>query len=196
MPRVRPQSPPSETTPVQGSVLQSLVQEYLTTIAPSREIDLKWYGEMSSLSEVITRAALGQVRGGVRHPHQRHTPRHTLEAAAKRVAKVKRLDRARDFEELLAQVTKACWGLRGLGVLTRYDIAFRIGLYLKKYPRYVYLHAGPREGAKALGLPHTRAYLSVGDLPLELRSLEPWQVEDFLCVYKDELRPAMRVASP
>jgi len=157
---------------------------------PRWDIDLVWYRQMPSLSEAIKHAALCELRGGVRHPHQRHIRKEVLEAVAGRLAAVRRLDRARDFEEVLWHVTKACSGLCGLSAQTRYDIAFRIGLYLKKLPRRVHLHAGTREGAKILGLPQTQESLRRGKLPPELRELEPWQVEDFLCTYKAELRPA------
>jgi hypothetical protein len=33
-------------------------------------------------------------------------------------------------------------------------------------------------------------------LPTELRRLEPWQVEDFLCIYKEWFHPGMVRASP
>jgi hypothetical protein len=92
----------------------------------------------------------------------------------------------KDFEVLHDRVAEACAGIDGLGDLTRYDVALRIGIHLGKLPQRVYLHAGTRKGAKALDLPHRRATLEMSDLPPELRRLRPWQAEDFLCIYKDE----------
>jgi hypothetical protein len=151
---------------------------------------------MPSLSEAIRIATFSLTRDRRRQSNQRRVPEEVLAEAARRLARVRRLDRARDFEELLAMVTKTCWNIRGFGTCTRYDVAFRIGLYLKKLPRRVYLHAGSRGGAKALGLPHTRDFLEMSILPTELRRLEPWQVEEFLCIYKEWLHPGMVRASP
>jgi len=40
----------------------------------------------------------------------------------------------------------------GFGKLAVYDVAMRIGIWRDIWPRYVYLHAGTRKGARALGL--------------------------------------------
>jgi hypothetical protein len=48
------------------------------------------------------------------------------------------------------------WCRRGTNVTNEeevvYDIAHRIGAYLRREPEAVYLHAGTREGARALNL--------------------------------------------
>jgi hypothetical protein len=40
-------------------------------------------------------------------------------------------------------------------------------------------------GARALGLNAKLPYLTVDQLPAELQTLSPAEVEDFLCIYKD-----------
>jgi hypothetical protein len=55
------------------------------------------------------------------------------------------------------------------------------------YPDRVYLHAGTREGVKAVGLNHCAACLRLADLPRELRRLRAGELEDFFCIYRDEL---------
>jgi hypothetical protein len=47
-------------------------------------------------------------------------------------------------------------------------------------------HAGTGVGAKALGLHIRRGCLDMAVLPVEMRVLKPWQVEDFLCTFKRE----------
>lgn len=73
------------------------------------------------------------------------------------------------------------------GELAVCDTAFRLGVWLKLWPKAVYLHAGARVGAKAQGLDVRRDCLDMAELPGEVRVLKPWQVEDFLCIFKRKL---------
>ena len=59
-------------------------------------------------------------------------------------------------------------------------------------PERVYLHAGTREGARALGLGRGRDALDLDELPGEFGSLTPAEAEDCLCIYKEAIRRAMR----
>jgi hypothetical protein len=71
--------------------------------------------------------------------------------------------------------------------LTVYDIADRIGAYLALRPAEVFLHAGTRKGAKALGLDTGSKSLSMSCLPEDLQSVEPEEAEDILCIYREVL---------
>jgi hypothetical protein len=55
------------------------------------------------------------------------------------------------------------------------------------YPDRVYLHAGTAEGVRSFGLNHREAFLRLADLPRELHRLEAGELEDFFCIYRDEL---------
>ncbi len=79
----------------------------------------------------------------------------------------------------------------GAGELYIYDVSLRIGSKLGLFPRKAFLHAGTRQGAKALGLNSQLPWLEMDSLPEWLRELQPYQVEDFLCCYKDRLVSAM-----
>jgi hypothetical protein len=68
------------------------------------------------------------------------------------------------------------------------QLKFRIGVNLSLHPKKVYLHCGTRIGAKNLGLDYQKHALEMTDLPQELQKLKPYQVEDFLCIYKDALK--------
>jgi len=74
--------------------------------------------------------------------------------------------------------------VRGLGDLYIYDTALRLGSFLKLSPKHVYLHAGTRAGARALGLKLSEDFLRVTALPKTIQVLEPHEIEDFLCIYK------------
>ncbi|MDQ3246773.1 MAG: hypothetical protein M3Q52_07800 [Pseudomonadota bacterium] len=80
----------------------------------------------------------------------------------------------------------------GFGPLARYDTALRIGFWLRLLPARVYLHAGTRDGSRALGLDAADGSLGRDQLPPELEPLEMHEVEDFLCIYKGQLGPALR----
>ena len=89
-------------------------------------------------------------------------------------------------------------GIKGIGALTVYDIAHRLGAHFGKAPQLVYLHAGTRTGARVFNI--------IGDsfdpriLPKAFSRLAPSEIEDCMCIYKDELAMAHtrepRVASP
>jgi hypothetical protein len=81
-------------------------------------------------------------------------------------------------------VAETIGGIPGIGDLTVYDTAIRIAAHRGLSPRRVYLHAGTRDGARALGVPRDRAWV----MPRELRRLRPMEIEDCLCIYKAELR--------
>ena len=74
------------------------------------------------------------------------------------------------------------------GKLASYDTSLRIGAHRGLWPRWVYLHTGTRTGAKALNLDISGVSLEVSDLPGPLRRLQPYEVEDFLCIYKQNLK--------
>ncbi|MBI5364697.1 MAG: hypothetical protein HZA53_16090 [Planctomycetes bacterium] len=139
-----------------------------------------------SRAEAVRTAALCLTAKGKRHDHQRRIPGASLAEAARRLGRA-RLGKIRRFDVLHSLIAETCADLDRFGELTRYDVAFRIGAHLGIEPERVYLHAGTRKGAHALGLPHRRATLAVKDLPQDLQQLRPWQAEDFLCIYADEL---------
>lgn len=75
----------------------------------------------------------------------------------------------------------------GIGSLTVYDTALRIGYFKKIYPGEVYLHAGTARGAASLGNWRGREKLMINELPTEMGKLKPHEVEDCLCICKNQL---------
>jgi hypothetical protein len=76
----------------------------------------------------------------------------------------------------------------GIGELYIYDTALRIGAKLNLLPSRIYLHAGARVGARALGFAGRLKYIELRDLPKEFQKLEPHEIEDVLCIFKDKLK--------
>ena len=118
--------------------------------------------------------------------HQRRIPRWLLEHVEAKLQAIRRkLSSAADFDALHRLVEEEIGGLKGIGALTVYDIAHRIGAYFGKAPERVYLHAGVRVGARALGIGGDSFDPKI--LPKPFARLAPSEIEDCLCIYKDEL---------
>src|SRR6266498_1169290 len=100
------------------------------------------------------------------------------------------LRQAGSFDELFELIAATIGQIRRIGPLAVYDTALRIGARFGLQPAKVYLHAGTRMGAKGLGLDSTADAIEMGELPAELRTLTAREVEDALCIYKDEFTTA------
>jgi hypothetical protein len=88
-------------------------------------------------------------------------------------------------------VQETILGIDGVGPLAVYDIAHRIGAYFRNAPEHAYLHAGTRVGAWALNMDGDSVDPKI--LPAPFARLTPAEIEDCLCIYKNELR-ASRVS--
>lgn len=136
---------------------------------------------------MIRKAALRELPSGKRHPHQRRIPRALLEQVEARLQGIgRKLARAASFDELHRAVEDEEGSLKSIGALTVYDIAQRIGTHFRKAPERVYLHAGTRTGARTFGISGDSFDPKV--LPGAFSRLAPSEIEDCLCICKDELR--------
>ena len=71
-----------------------------------------------------------------------------------------------------------------------YDTSLRLGAYLDLWPEVVYVHAGTKKGCRALSVGTGDGTVELESLPEPLRVLEPYQAEDFLCIFKAQLAGA------
>lgn len=167
----------------------AILRHYDTHHRPRIEREREWFASSKSVEEAITRASLATDQRGKRYDHQRRIPRQSLQAAKAALLKNEAsIKTATTFEEVLTIITKAVTDIHRIGNLYMYDAALRIGAYLHLQPERVYLHAGTKTGAQALRIPLNRAFLEPHELPVELRDRPPAEVEDILCIYKDQLR--------
>jgi hypothetical protein len=167
--------------------LDEIVTDYIRRYRPAAREEMREYEEEPSLGAAIRRGALSELKDGKRHPHQRRISGKVLkeaEAVLQRISR--RLAGAADFTALQKLVQEAILPIHGIGPLAVYDIAHRIGARLAKSPDRVYLHAGTKDGARALNIGGESADPSV--LPPSFSRLTPAEIEDCLCLYKDELR--------
>jgi predicted nucleic acid-binding protein len=171
------------------TTLSGVVSAYARENRRDAEREIRYFAERPSLTHAVDRAARAIGPNGRRFHHQRRIPRKVLRASAK--ALLERADDLRaatSFEQLHDLVRSTIDPIPGIGELTVYDTALRIGAYLGLEPEVVFLHAGTREGATALGIPRRTAAVRLADLPPPFRRLRPREVEDCLCIYKRAIR--------
>jgi hypothetical protein len=175
------------------NTIEQIVEEYQRDHQQRAHRERRWFSHQRSLPEVIENAALARSPSGKRLAHQRRIPGRVLQESCDRLLAISdRLQQATSFEELHHIVASAILTIEGIGALTVYDTALRIGSYLRLEPKKIFLHAGTLRGARALGLAATGEFLEPTDLPTEFSTLRPFEMEDILCIYKHRLRLAGR----
>jgi hypothetical protein len=158
--------------------------------------ELQFFAIQRSFDDAISKAGLAQRPDGKRFSHQRRIPKSALEESRRRLLRARsRLANANTFEALLKIVEDTIGPIHKIGTLTIYDTALRIAAWRRLEPKAVYLHAGTRTGAQALGLPYREGTIALKELPPPLRRLSAREIEDVLCIYKDVFQGRRRVSS-
>ena len=169
-----------------------LVDRFRKQYGPQVAAEHSYYAGSASLDKAIDRAAYSRTPRG-RHPHQARRTERSLEQARRELQAIRsEIDGADAFEALHDLVVRATDPVHGIGELTQYDIACRIGAFLELEPGVVYLHCGTRDGAVALGFPRSRSFLRVRELPEAVQRLSASEIEDYLCIFKDEFTRGRR----
>jgi len=169
---------------------KSLIADYLSKRNNMCCIDIITYTiEQNSLEDAIRVAVMSKKKNGDTEPHQRRIYKHVYPNFLKNLLNVKeRIKNAKNFNELFTIIFNH--KPSGAGELFCYDVALRIGYKLNKLPEKIYIHAGTKEGLKYLLT--RKIYEKTIDkrkLPEPFCSCEltPDQLEDFLCIYKNEI---------
>jgi len=171
-----------------------VVSHYIRHCRAVAHAETRFYASRRNASEAIRTAALCVLPDGKRHPHQYRIPRFVLEQAEARLQLAgKSLLNAPSFDKLHDAITQEIGAIRGIGALTVYDIAHRLGAFFGKVPQRVYLHAGTRLGAAIFGL-HGQS-IAPNQLPIAFSRLAAAEIEDCLCIYKAELGRAKRFSA-
>ncbi len=169
--------------------LDSIVRAYISRCRPNSEEELGSFRGETTVAAAVGRAGLATTPTGRRYHHQRRLPGALLAFAAEKLNRA-HLEDAKHFDDLYRRVEAAIGALQGIGELTIYDTALRIGARLGYLPTRVYLHAGTRAGARTLGLAWRAKTVAVRELPAPLRVLAPHEIEDCLSIFKDQLKKA------
>ena len=174
--------------------VEAIVDDHITQHRTRTAREMKFYKIQPNLEQAIEVASLAKLPSGKRHPHQRRIPQAALQESKARLSVVD-FNKCASFDELYAVVERQIDDISGIGRLTVYDTAQRIGAYLGLEPDLIYLHAGTREGAKALGLDVRKHALTFQEMPEPFHRLRPYEIEDCLCLYKGELSELYRKAA-
>jgi hypothetical protein len=167
--------------------LTKLIRSYQTNNSKHAENGLTFYKSLPTLEELIYYAAMAIDPNGKRSSHQRRLKKVTLESVKNNLLENQdKLRAAKSFEEIKGLVEKCA--ISGFGRLAKYDTALKIGAWLNLYPTTIHLHAGTRDGARALGLDVSNGFLTKEELPKPLQDLGPLHIENFLCIYKKQLK--------
>lgn len=133
--------------------LDEIVSDYIREFRDKARAEMRFFEIQRSPSAAIRKASLCELPSGKRHPHQRRIPKALLEQAEARLQAVARkLAKAADFAAIHRLVEDEIGSIKGIGALTVYDIAHRIGAHFRMAPQLVYLHAGTRTGARAFNI--------------------------------------------
>lgn len=172
--------------------LQAIVNHYVTHYRSKAEEELDWFRGQATLEDAIRAAALAHNAHGRRYSHQWRLRHEVLASARDRLLfNAAALAQQPTFARLYACIEQLLRPVGGVGELYFYDTALRIGARLGLMPEAIYLHAGTRQGAAALGYQGLGRFLLKSDLPAELRVLAAHEIEDLLCIYKAQLRRAI-----
>jgi len=155
--------------------------------------DEAFYAEQPTLADAIANAAMAVRGDGSRCSHHWRKPKALLAESRRRLLEIEpAIAAARDFDALIDVVGAALREIKGLGPLYVYDTALRIGYRLGRLPERVFLHAGTRAGAAALGLDVKRDTIARNELPPPLSEFSAAAIEDILCIYKDRFATLAR----
>lgn len=172
------------------SDLEELVDSFKLKYFCILERELDHYKGIS-FDEAIKRAAKVEVIANKKHPHQyriKQTAIYNMSIALQKAHKEQVFFGIDSFEKLHEKVHATISDIHGVGELTVYDTAVRIGVCLGLEPTQVYLHRGTKEGARYL-LPKIKNLKKIdkAEFPQALWNLSEDMIESLLCIYKDQL---------
>jgi hypothetical protein len=182
-----PRKPPTVMAPTvaeEADSLEKIADDYIRDYRDDANAERDFYLNCESVSIAIDYAANAkQWWNGMRHPHQRQSRKILAEAESRLQSMSVKLTQSTSFGKLQHFIYTKIGNIRMIDDLTVYDIATRIGFYLGLEPKTVWLHAGTKKGATALGLGRGQRNLKVSELPEEFARLLPREIEDCLCIY-------------
>ena len=132
--------------------LDAICRDFKWRFKKTKKTDqvVKFCRKAPDFSTAVIRACEARDEYGKHHNHQskvdiearRKFARKIIKLANRGALDVGNFDRMHDGMDDIKPY--------GIGPVTVYDVAVRVGAYLGIYPKSVYMHAGVREGLKAL----------------------------------------------
>jgi hypothetical protein len=170
--------------------LKNLVDEYCSTWGESYVIEDAWWGDQNmDWLDAVKRAWLSRLQNGKMHGHQCRVSPKLVKGLSEALRDKKCPEDFTDFAEVYDWTQSVTHRVKGLGTMTAYDVARRLGAWLKISPSSVYLHSGTKIGANRLGI--YGDVVALNQFPQEIQSLGSTHAENFLCLYKESLYKTM-----
>lgn len=156
---------------------------------------LPWTLKAETLGDAIHRACMSRGEDGKLWHHQGRVWQKNLEAFERRLFSdyFDKIENSEHFWELMIHIRNAAEETPGIGPVTEYDVAMRLGGWLDLEPEHLYFHAGVTEGLRALGvaIPHGVYCIDRERLPAFFHDKNLDIVESFLCGYRSEIQRVM-----
>lgn len=115
--------------------IKKCIEEYVRQYRNLALDEISFYARQPTLSAATTVAVNCTRADGKRHLYQRRIPEVVLGKAERKLhAVIDELKAASDFDTLHLVVNQAIRPIRGVGELTVYDVALRIGAFLGLKP--------------------------------------------------------------
>jgi hypothetical protein len=177
--------------------LTKLVERYCTCekFKPRFVAKIDAFRNLRSFNAAVGIAAKGEEVDGTKNRHlwQLWFPKNQkyLDDAVKiLVGNLDQLKRCKNFDELYQILTGLIVGIPYTRKVYCYDVALRIGAANEFLPEKIYLPSTPvRNAADKLEMVRNAdETIDVGALRFPLRKLEPYEVEDFLCIFTKYLK--------
>lgn len=181
--------------------LDAIVEDFQWRYVDRKKTDqvIEYCRQADSFELAVQRAVESRDAMGKHHNHQSKVDITARRLFGRRIVrKAKRgalpMDDFDDLHDCLDNLKPY-----GIGPVTTYDVAVRIGAYMGIEPQSVYLHAGVRQGFRAMaeallrvGYPKacwymrnlSRDSIPVNNFPKPLDSMRADDVEDILCTYR------------
>lgn len=185
--------------------LEELVGIYNRNYARKEDWKLSEFKKGAKMIEDLIEDAVWGIEPRLnRDRHQFRVPKKTLEEMTKILKDPKIiaiLKRCESFDDIFTIVYEC--RIKNFGSLSVYDTSLRLGSAFGYYPVVVYLHQGALEGAiQLLGKDVVEknsknfcnnpdySYIPMNVLPESLKILQPYHIENFLCINKNKLKKA------
>jgi hypothetical protein len=169
--------------------LKAIIRAYIKFNKPDADDEYDFFSKLTNFNEALEKAATARTRENKCHPHQRRVGLRKMTSFSNELKQfASELKSAKTFDELFNTIKSVALGVDGIGELAVYDTAHRLGSYLGLLPEKIYLHAGTRKSAQYFGFDGKRKTIKKSELPKEFDVLSPHEIEDCLCIYKDDFR--------
>ena len=162
-----------------------IVNAYIRDRRSSTASERACWTRHSDGKKAVWEAVMSRLPCGRRHPHQYRIRQIALQEAAMTLDAIE-FPTSGSFHDLYIVVHTVVRDISGIGPVTTYDVARRIGLILGLEPEYVYLHSEPKKTARAMGIRGN--WVPQNQFCGEFHRLTAAEIEDCLCVYRDPLR--------